>query len=185
LHQLLRVREVLASRLVHHRPTDSALDIREDDPRRAAPSELLREHLRAMHAQSPAESVHALDIDDLCGPDVTFWTACRGPELLGCGALRELDPAHGEIKSMRTAASVLRQGVGSALLEHILAVAEARGYSRLSLETGSMDTFAPARSMYARYGFAECAPFADYHADPNSVFMTLALPRQSLSEPLA
>ena len=137
---------------------------------------LLEEHLRHMHEVSPAESVHALDLAGLRKPEITFWTAWSGKELLGCGALKELDPAHGEIKSMRTATAHRRQGVGRAMLEHILAEARARRYTRLSLETGAPEAFAPARRLYASFGFAYCGPFADYPADdPNSVFMTLTL----------
>ncbi len=136
---------------------------------------LLEEHLRHMHSVSPPESVHALDLEALRRPEVTFWTAWGGGELLGCGALKELDPRHGEIKSMRTAAAHLRQGVAARLLEHVLAEAARRGYTRLSLETGSQPDFEPARRLYARFGFAYCEPFADYVEDPNSVFMTRAL----------
>ena len=121
---------------------------------------------------SPPESVHALDVESLCAADITFWTAWDGSALLGCAALRELDPRHGEIKSMRTAREHLRKGVAAAMLEHLILEAERRAYARLSLETGSMQAFAPARALYERYGFAYCAPFADYVPDPNSVFMT-------------
>ncbi len=136
---------------------------------------LLEEHLRSMHALSPPESVHALDLSALRRPEITFWTAWSGGELLGCGALKELDPAHGEVKSMRTASTRRRQGVGRAMLQHILAEAGARGYARLSLETGSQAAFAPARNLYESFGFAYCGPFADYREDPNSVFMTRTL----------
>jgi putative acetyltransferase len=133
---------------------------------------LLEEHLRNMHELSPPESVHALDLAALRKPEITFWTIWSQGELWGCGALKALDPAHGEVKSMRTAAARRRQGVGRAMLEHIIAVARTRSYARLSLETGSMDAFAPARRLYESYGFSYCGPFADYTADPNSVFMT-------------
>jgi putative acetyltransferase len=146
--------------------------IRVDDLSGRQVHALLEEHLRGMHELSPPESVHALDLDALRRPEITFWTAWAGDELLGCGALKELAPAHGEIKSMRTAAAQRRQGVGTAMLEHIVAEARARAYARLSLETGSMDAFAPARRLYESFGFAYCGPFADYVPDPNSVFMT-------------
>jgi putative acetyltransferase len=133
---------------------------------------LLEEHLRNMHELSPPESVHALDLAALRKPEITFWTVWSRGELWGCGALKALDPAHGEVKSMRTAAARRRQGVGRAMLEHIIAVARTRSYARLSLETGSMDAFAPARRLYESFGFGYCGPFADYTADPNSVFMT-------------
>lgn len=136
---------------------------------------LLREHLRGMAELSPPESVHALDLDRLKRPDVTFWSAWEQENLLGCGALKQLDVEHGEIKSMRTATAHRRRGVAAALLEHLLGEAGRRRYRRLSLETGSMEGFEPARSLYARYGFDYCGPFADYRDDPNSVFMSKAL----------
>jgi putative acetyltransferase len=137
---------------------------------------LLEEHLRHMHELSPAESVHALDLAGLRRPEVSFWTVWSGRELLGCGALKELDPAHGEVKSMRTATAHRRKGVGRAMLEHIVSVARARRYARLSLETGAMEAFEPARRLYESFGFAYCGSFADYPADdPNSVFMTRTL----------
>jgi putative acetyltransferase len=136
---------------------------------------LLAEHLRDMHARSVPESVHALDLAALRTPEITFWTAWSGSELLGCGALKALDPTHGEVKSMRTAPARRRTGVACAVLEHIIAEARARSYARVSLETGAMEAFTPARRLYERFGFAGCEPFADYTADPNSVFMTLAL----------
>jgi putative acetyltransferase len=151
------------------------MDIRLDtleDPKVLA---LLREHLDALAPTAPAESRHALNLDALRRPDVTFWCAWDGPVLAGFGALRQIDPAHGEIKSMRTAATHLRRGVASHMLRHLIDVANARGYARLSLETGSMAYFEPARTLYASFGFVPCAPFGDYRADPNSVFMTRLL----------
>lgn len=136
---------------------------------------LLEEHLRSMHELSPPESVHALDLAALRRPEITFWTAWSNGALLGCGALKELDPAHGEVKSMRTADAHRRTGVGRAVLEHIIAVARTRSYARLSLETGSMEAFLPARRLYESFGFGYCAPFGDYAEDPNSVFMTRPL----------
>lgn len=149
--------------------------IREDDLSGAAIRALLEEHLAHMRSLSPPESVHALDADRLRSPDVTFWTAWDAGALAGCGALKALDARHGEVKSMRTAAAHRRRGVARRLLAHILDEARRRGYARLSLETGAMDAFAPARALYARHGFAPCAPFAGYVDDPNSVFMTLDL----------
>jgi putative acetyltransferase len=108
-------------------------------------------------------------------PDITFWTVRDGAVLLGCGALKQLDPAHGEIKSMRTPTALRRQGAGRAMLTHIIAVARGRGYGRLSLETGSMEAFLPAQRLYQHYGFTYCGPFGDYRPDPNSLFMTLKL----------
>jgi putative acetyltransferase len=136
---------------------------------------LLREHMRNMEIVSPPESRHALDIQGLRQPGITFWSAWQGAELLGCGALKELDAAHAEIKSMRTASRHLRKGVAAALLAHLVAEATQRGYRRLSLETGAMDYFEPARRLYAKSGFVYCGPFADYVEDPNSVFMTREL----------
>ncbi|MDE2048630.1 MAG: GNAT family N-acetyltransferase [Betaproteobacteria bacterium] len=149
--------------------------IRPDDLTGPEIRALLAEHLRSMHSLSPPESVHALDVTALMRPDVTLWSAWRDSDLLGCGALRELDATHGEIKSMRTAQAHLRSGVARALLAHIVHTARTRGYTRLSLETGSQPAFEPARQLYARAGFALCGPFADYSPDPNSTFMTLVL----------
>ena len=128
-----------------------------------------------MRQISPPESVHALPLERLQKPEITFWTAWQNGELLGCGALKELDSQHGEIKSMRTSAGHLRKGVAQTLLHYILSEAKRRGYRRLSLETGSMKAFEPARELYGRAGFTYCAPFADYVEDPNSVFMTKEL----------
>ena len=136
---------------------------------------LLHEHLASVALHSPPESVHALDLEALRAPEVEFWSVWQGSQLVGCGALKELDAGHGELKSMRTASSHLRRGVAAALLEHVLKVAQKRGYRRLSLETGSMGVFAPARALYARFGFELCGPFADYAEDPYSVFMTREL----------
>lgn len=136
---------------------------------------LLDEHLRSMHALSPPESVHALDLDGLRRPGITFWSAWEGTLLLGCGALKQFDRRHGEIKSMRTPAALRRRGAGRAILAHIIEVARSRGYERLSLETGSMDEFKPAQQLYQAFGFTVCAPFGEYAEDPNSVFMSLRL----------
>jgi putative acetyltransferase len=151
------------------------MDIRVDDLSSPEIAQLLREHLDDMHRHSPPESVHALDLDSLRRPDITFWSVRQGPVLLGCGALKQLDPAHGEIKSMRTAAAHLRKGVAARMLAHILDEAKRRAYRRLSLETGSMDAFLPARRLYERHGFRYCGPFGDYVEDPYSVFMTREL----------
>lgn len=151
------------------------MDIRVDDLTSPEIAQLLREHLDDMHRHSPPESVHALDLDSLRRPDITFWSIRQGPVLLGCGALKQLDPAHGEIKSMRTAAAHLRKGVAARMLAHILDEAKRRAYRRLSLETGSMDAFLPARRLYERHGFRYCGPFGDYVEDPYSVFMTREL----------
>lgn len=136
---------------------------------------LLDEHVQSMHSLSPPGSVHVLDLAALRTPDISFWTAWSGDQLLGCGALKALSPSHGEIKSMRTAAAHRGKGVARAMLAHIVVEALARNYERLSLETGSMAAFAPAHRLYEGHGFAYCAPFGDYTADPNSVFMTRQL----------
>lgn len=136
---------------------------------------LLQEHLASMHLHSPPESVHALPIEGLRKPEITFWTVWENGDLLGCGALKELDSHHGEIKSMRTASRHMKKGVARTLLGHIIGEAGRRGYRRLSLETGSMQAFEPARQLYERSGFTFCEPFADYVEDPNSVFMTREL----------
>lgn len=143
-----------------------------DTPEVAA---LLGEHLDEMRRYSPPESVHALDLDRLRTPDLTFWSVWDGPDVLGCGALRELDPTHGELKSMRTAVAHRRRGVAAVLLEHLVTEARARGYERVSLETGTPPAFAPARALYAAYGFSPCGPFGPYALDEFSVFMTLEL----------
>jgi putative acetyltransferase len=146
-----------------------------DDLSREEVHALLREHLDNMYELSPPESVHALDLMKLRSPDITFWTVWEESLLLGCGALKELTPTHGEVKSMRTPKSLRRRGAGRAIMAHILAEARSRGYRRLSLETGSHGDFKPAQKLYESFGFAVCGPFADYTADPNSVFMSLEI----------
>jgi putative acetyltransferase len=149
--------------------------IERDDLTREAVHALLREHLANMYELSPPESVHALDLDELRGTDITFWTVWDQDTLLGCGALKQLTPSHGEIKSMRTPKAQRRRGAGRAVLAHIVAEARARGYRRLSLETGSQVEFVPAQELYRSFGFRFCPPFGDYRIDPNSVYMTLEL----------
>ena len=151
------------------------MHIEVDDLSRPAVHALLEEHLRNMYEQSPPESVHALDLGKLRSPDISFWTAWDEGVLVGCGALKALDATHGEIKSMRTPQALRRRGVGRALLAHIIGVARARGYQRLSLETGSMASFRPAQQLYESAGFVYCGPFGSYRADPNSAFMCLYL----------
>lgn len=146
-----------------------------DDLTRPQVHALLEEHLTNMRELSPPESVHALDLGRLRTPDITFWTVWEGGVLLGCGALKELSAEHGEVKSMRTPRALRGRGAARALLAHIIATARARGYRRLSLETGAQAAFQPAQALYASAGFERCGPFADYRDDPNSVFMTLAL----------
>lgn len=134
--------------------------------------DLLQEHVRCMEQVSPPESRHVLNLDGLRRPEITFWCVWEGADLAGCGALKELDYVHGEIKSMRTAYGYLRKGVASRMLRHIIDEAKRRGYRRLSLETGAFPYFEPARRLYANFGFTLCGPFADYREDPNGVFMT-------------
>ena len=148
-----------------------------DDLSRAEIHALLNEHLQSMHALSPPESVHALDLERLRVPAITFWSAWAHGQLLGCGALKELDPSHGEVKSMRTPSARRRSGAGRAILMHIIEVAQARGYQRLSLETGAAEAFKPAQTLYESAGFVRCGPFGDYAEDSFSVFMTLRLPQ--------
>ena len=151
------------------------MNVRIDDLSGPEIAEFLEEHLAEMRSISPPESVHALDLDRLRKPEITFWTVWDENVLVGCGAIKELNPEHGEIKSMRTAVACKQRGIASMLLTHILDEAKARCYRRVSLETGSMAFFEPARRLYAKFGFAECGPFGDYREDPNSVFMTLEL----------
>jgi putative acetyltransferase len=146
-----------------------------DDLRGEAIACFLEEHLHDMRSVSPPESKHALDLEGLRKPNITFWSMWDGEAVVGCGALKEIDAQHGELKSMRTAASHRSQGLGARMVQHIIDEARRRDYRRLYLETGAMPFFAPARRLYARFGFAPCAPFAEYKPDPNSVFMTLAL----------
>lgn len=153
----------------------TVLDITIDDLSGPEVQALILEHLKGMSEISPPESMHALNIDGLKSPKVTFWSAWDQGQLAGCGAMKELDSGHGEIKSMRTASAHLRKGVAKQLLEHIIGEAKQRGYQRLSLETGSMEAFEPARRLYEKSGFEYCLPFADYAEDPLSSFMTLKL----------
>ncbi|QKS73364.1 GNAT family N-acetyltransferase [Paenalkalicoccus suaedae] len=146
-----------------------------DDVTHVAVIELLEDHIRSMQAHSPPESKHALDLEGLRASEITFWTMWDGEELLGCGALRELDAKHGEIKSMKTSSAHLRKGVAKRMLLHILKEAKARGYERVSLETGSMAVFQPACRLYEREGFVQTGPFASYKEDPNSLFFTKEL----------
>jgi len=158
----------------------NAVEIRVDNLQGEAIKALLQLHLDAMHQHSPPESVHALDVESLRHPSITFWTAWAHGELLGCGALKRLNPDHGELKSMRTADGHQRKGVARALLRHIESAARAEGIKRLSLETGSTAPFAAALRLYASEGFMTFGPFADYALDPFSVYMTKLLADQGL-----
>jgi len=135
----------------------------------------LEEHIAEMRSVTPPESKHALDLEALRKPEITFWSAFDGGTLVGCGAIQALDAEEAEIKSMRVAPSHRRHGVGSVILCHLLAEAKRRGFTRVSLETGSIEFFEPARRLYLAHGFEYCGPFAGYQPDRNSVFMTRSL----------
>jgi len=154
-------------------------EIGADDPRRDDVRRLIERHLAFCNEHSPPEDVHALDLDGLVAPQVTFFSLRSGGQVLAVGALKELGDAHAELKAMHTAAEIRRQGAGRRMLEHLLETARRRGYRRVSLETGSTEAFAPARAMYASAGFVPCDPFGDYLPSPNSAFMTLALDRSA------
>jgi putative acetyltransferase len=144
-----------------------------DDPRVQA---LLAHHVHTARAETAPGSAHALDLDALRSPNIHFWSAWNGDQVVAVGALKRLSEAHGEIKSMHTEQSHRRKGTGSAMLRHIIAMARQMGLRRLSLETGSWQYFDAARAFYKSHGFIECPPFASYIPDPNSAFMTLELP---------
>lgn len=136
---------------------------------------LLQEHVQGMFDASPPDSIHTLNIDALRSPNITVWSAWEGSELLGCGALKDIDAETGEIKSMRTAEPHLGKGVATEILQHIVKVSRQRGYQCLYLETGSAPAFQPAHSLYVKAEFSYCGPFADYSEDPFSRFMVLPL----------
>ncbi|MFK8042376.1 GNAT family N-acetyltransferase [Congregibacter sp.] len=142
------------------------------DPRIA---EFLEEHMRDMLSVSPPESTHALNLNELKDVAVTFWSVWQEQSLVGCAALKRLDANHGEVKSMRVSNEFRGQGVARKMLAHLISHAEEEGFSRLSLETGSMAFFDPARRLYESFGFSYCDPFGEYKIDPNSVFMSLEL----------
>lgn len=151
------------------------MDIQIDDLSGGDVIALLQEHLRDMYATSPAESVHALDVEALKHPYITFFSARRDGALLGCVAIKRLTETEAELKSMRTVRLSRNSGVASALLEHVLAFAASQGYRKLSLETGTQAYFAPARNLYQKFGFQDCGPFSTYQLDPHSHFMTRAV----------
>jgi putative acetyltransferase len=151
------------------------IKIRVDDLSGIEIAEFLEEHIKEMKAVSPPESKHALDLEGLRKPEITFWTVWDGSNLIGCGAIKELDSNHAEIKSMRIGIARRKKGVASMLLEHILNKAKLKGYRHISLETGSMSFFEPARNLYTKYGFKNCVPFSTYKEDANSVFMSKEL----------
>lgn len=148
------------------------MDIRIDDLSGPEIACLLEQHIEDMKAASPPESKHALDLNGLRKPEITFWTIWDGVNLAGCLAMKELDNNHAEVKSMRVAHAFRNRGIASKLLAHMIQEAQNRNYTRLSLETGAMPFFEPARKLYQKFGFVHCEPFAGYVDDPNSVFMT-------------
>jgi len=152
------------------------LEIAVDDLSGEDIAAFLGEHMDDMVAVSPPESRHALNLDGLRQPGITFWTMREAGQVIACGALKALSADHGEIKSMRTSHVYRGRGIASLMLDHIIHEAKTRGYRRLSIETGSMDFFKPAHALYAKHGFEPCPPFAGYREDPNSIFMTLELP---------
>ncbi len=151
------------------------MDITLDDLTHPDVIALVSDHLQHMEKTSPPESRHALELNKLRNTSITFWTGWHNATLAGCIALKELSPSHGELKSMKTSNNCLRMGVGRSLLKHLIDEAKTRGYTQLSLETGSMAYFEPARTLYTRFGFKPCPPFAQYETDPNSIFMSLNL----------
>jgi putative acetyltransferase len=148
------------------------MHIRQDDPTAPHVADLLRLHLGELHSQTPLEHAFALDASGLSAPEITFWTVWDGDTFVGFGALRQLEPGHGEVKSMRTVPGQLRRGVARAMLAHVVETARARGYTRLSLETGTGASFLPAIALYEAFGFEACGPFADYAASPHNCFFT-------------
>jgi putative acetyltransferase len=153
----------------------STVEIRLADPLDERVSGLIRRQLEFGHAASPPEAVHALDFDDLLDPGIVLFAAHDDDEVLAVGALKEIDGGHGEIKTMHTAERARGRGLGRAMLDRLLAEARLRGYRRVSLETGAMEAFGPARSLYRGAGFSTCGPFGDYRSSPHSVYMTLLL----------
>ncbi len=151
------------------------MEIRVDDLRGPEIKALLEAHLDLMRSITPPESVHALDLDALRKPEITFWTIWDSDDLVGCGALKELDATHGEIKSMHTVSALRGRGIARLLMEHILKIAQERGYRRLSLETGGTEHFIAARTLYERFGFTSTGPFGEYTLDPHSAYMTREL----------
>ncbi len=153
-----------------------------DDPTAADVRALLERHLAFARSQSPPEDVHALDIDGLLDPAVTFFSYRLEGELLGVGALKQLDEGHAELKCMHTAEAARGRGVGGALVDHLLETARSRGVRRVSLETGSMPAFSPARSLYSSKGFTTCGPFGDYMLSRHSTFMTISFKDTNASQ---
>jgi putative acetyltransferase len=152
-----------------------ALVIGIDDPGADDVRALLERHLAFAHEHTPPEDVHALDPDELLEPALTVFSARRDGHLLAIGALKQLDATQGELKSMHTVEAARGQGIGRAMVDHLLGVARYRGYRQVSVETGAMEAFGPARALYLSCGFTPCGRFGDYPESPNSAFMTLVL----------
>ena len=152
---------------------DFVIDI--EDPRVDDVRALLERHLAFAREVTPPAHVHALEAESLLDPAITLFSARRAGGLLGVGALSRLTDAHAELKSMHTGEAARGLGGGRAIVAHILAFAAEQNYERVSLETGSVDAFAPARSLYAKTGFVRCGPFGDYTDNPNSIYMTIEL----------
>ncbi len=146
-----------------------------DDLKGVEIKEFLKDHLLEVSRYLPPESIHVIDIASLQKPNITFWSIWDEANIVGCGALKELDPKHAEIKSMRIASTHRKKGVASRLLKHIINEARKRNYAQISVETGSMDAFFPARRLYMKHGFQDSEPFGEYIEDPNSIFMTMYL----------
>jgi putative acetyltransferase len=153
----------------------SGLRIVVDDLSSPQVAAFLEEHIQEMRSITPLESKHALDLDGLRKPEITFWSVMDGNTLVGCGAIKRLDADHAEVKSMRTASTRRRSGVASLLLAYLIAEARRMGFTRLSLETGAAEFFQPARKLYEKFGFDYCEPFADYQPSPHNLFMTRSL----------
>lgn len=151
------------------------MNIKVDDLMGSEITAFLEEHVREMRSVSPPESTYALDLDGLRKPEITFWTAWEDNRLVGCCALKQLEQGHAEVKSMRVSAQDRGRGIASRLVEHLIAEGRTRGYQRLSLETGTMPFFQPARTLYAKFEFTPCGAFGSYTAGPNNVFMTRPL----------
>ncbi|QHJ71321.1 GNAT family N-acetyltransferase [Planococcus halotolerans] len=151
------------------------MEIKVDNLTNSAVKQLLGEHINSMSQQSPPESKYALDLEGLKKPDITFWSAWENHELLGFGALHEIDPQHGELKSLKTSPVHLKKGVAAKMVDHIIKEATSRGYNRISLETGPTEIFGPAINLYKKFGFEYCEPFASYKRSDFNIFMTLKL----------
>jgi len=150
-------------------------EIARADPRDEQVRALVERHLTFGRSFTPLEDAHALEVDELLDPAIVLFAARDGDAVLGIGALKEIDDGHGELKTMHTAAAARGRGIGRAILDHLLAEAHRRGYHRVSLETGTMDAFAPARSLYAGAGFTPCPPFGDYRQSQYAIYLTIAL----------